>query len=108
MSKLKNLVVFGAGYVLGAQAGRARYEQIKRQATRVAEHPKTQAFVQRARDEAQTRLPSAVAGRLGGSAPTSDVGYPEGGHVTDPGREPVVDLTERVDGDQPVSPPSHL
>lgn len=117
MGKLRNLAVFGAGYVLGAQAGRARYEQIKQRATQVAGHPRTQALVQRARDEAQTRLPAAVTGRLGGrpggAAEASGAGHPHGGHGagTDQegtGQEPVVQLTDQLDGDLPVRPTSHL
>ena len=34
--KLSNLIYAGAGYVLGARAGRARYDQIVRIARRVA------------------------------------------------------------------------
>jgi glucose-6-phosphate dehydrogenase assembly protein OpcA len=34
--KLSNLIYAGAGYALGARAGRARYEQIVRVARRVA------------------------------------------------------------------------
>ena len=34
--KLSNLIYAGAGYVLGARAGRARYDQIVRVARRVA------------------------------------------------------------------------
>ena len=35
MKKLMLLVAGGVGYVLGARAGRERYDQIKRTATRV-------------------------------------------------------------------------
>ena len=32
MSKIKTILVFAAGYVIGARAGRGRYEEIKKQA----------------------------------------------------------------------------
>ena len=108
MSKLQKLVVFGAGYVLGAQAGRGRYEQIKLQATRVAAHPRPQALVQRVREEAQTRLPSAAGSRLGGGNGAGGVGYLPGGHVSRPERDSVIDLSDRVDADRPGGSPGHL
>ena len=43
--KLVGLTLFGAGYVLGSKAGRARYEQIRalaRAATNKFEDPRTQ------------------------------------------------------------------
>ena len=42
MKKLIILVAGGAGYVLGARAGRERYEQIKRWSHRVADNPAVQ------------------------------------------------------------------
>ena len=64
MSKVKNLVVFGVGYVLGAQAGRSRYEQLKERATRIAEHPRTQQLARTAREQATTCLPASVGAKL--------------------------------------------
>lgn len=40
--KLKWLVGFGAGYVLGARAGRERYEQIARKAQELWSDPRVQ------------------------------------------------------------------
>jgi hypothetical protein len=64
MSKVKSIAILGVGYVLGAQAGRARYEQLRQQATRVAHHPRTQRLVRTAREQAATRLPGSVTERL--------------------------------------------
>ena len=43
MKKLSLLFAAGVGYVLGARAGRGRYEQIKTGAQKVASNPKVQA-----------------------------------------------------------------
>ncbi|HET9422212.1 MAG TPA: hypothetical protein VFO49_13825 [Nocardioides sp.] len=43
MSKLSMLAAAAAGYVLGARAGRERYEQIKTGAQKVARDPRVQA-----------------------------------------------------------------
>lgn len=42
MSKVPLLLAAGAGYVLGAKAGRERYEQIARSARRVAKDPRVE------------------------------------------------------------------
>jgi hypothetical protein len=43
MKKLSLLFAAGVGYVLGARAGRGRYEQIKTGAQKVASNPKVRA-----------------------------------------------------------------
>lgn len=50
MSKLTLLTAAGAGYVLGARAGRERYEQIAAGARKFARNPKVQAATQQAQD----------------------------------------------------------
>ena len=50
MSKLTLLTAAGAGYVLGARAGRERYEQIAAGARKFARNPKGQAATQQAQD----------------------------------------------------------
>lgn len=42
IKKLTLLAAFGGGYVLGAKAGRERYEQIKQTAQQVADDPRVQ------------------------------------------------------------------
>ena len=50
MSKLTLLAAGAAGYVLGARAGRERYEQIADQTRRVMRNPKVQSARQQAQD----------------------------------------------------------
>lgn len=45
MKKLTVLVIAAAGYVLGARAGRERYEQIKRQANKTWNNPSVKSAV---------------------------------------------------------------
>ena len=52
MSKLTLAVAFAAGYVVGARAGRDRYEQIRAGAQKVAENPRVQAAAGAAKDKA--------------------------------------------------------
>ena len=57
MRKLLMLVAGGVGYVLGARAGRERYEQIKRTATRVKDDPRVQEKAAQAADIAKEKAP---------------------------------------------------
>src|SRR5687768_1030048 len=57
MSKLFTFTVFGAGYVLGARAGRERYEQIAAGARKVAGNPKVQAASSRAQETIAQQAP---------------------------------------------------
>lgn len=50
--KLALLAAAGGGYVLGAKAGRERYEQIRSGAQRIAGNPKVQEATQKAQDQA--------------------------------------------------------
>lgn len=50
IKKLTLLVAFGGGYVLGAKAGRERYEQIRQTASQVTEDPRVKDVVSRAED----------------------------------------------------------
>ncbi|HTW17244.1 MAG TPA: hypothetical protein VMF51_19095 [Nocardioides sp.] len=60
MSKLTLLAAAAAGYVLGARAGRERYEQIKVQAQKVAGNPKVQDVAHKAQDTAVTQAAAAA------------------------------------------------
>jgi hypothetical protein len=115
MSKVKTFAILGVGYVLGAQAGRQRYEQMKRQALRLAEHPRTRQLTQQARDGVSAKLPPVVAsglqrvtGRQGRSDPAPADPAPAGnppaagaptGHTVE------VPPTDAV---EPATPPSQL
>ena len=57
MRKLTILLAGGIGYVLGARAGRERYEQIRRTATRVKENPTVQSAASSAADAAKEAAP---------------------------------------------------
>jgi hypothetical protein len=57
VKKLSVLVVGAAGYVLGARAGRERYEQIKTQANKLWSNPKVRSTV----DDVQTQAKQAGA-----------------------------------------------
>ncbi|MCW2813486.1 MAG: hypothetical protein JWN84_941 [Nocardioides sp.] len=52
MSKLTLGAAFAAGYVVGAKAGRDRYEQIRAGAQKVAENPRVQAATDAAKEKA--------------------------------------------------------
>ena len=70
VAKLSFLAGFGAGYVLGARAGRERYEQIRR----AWEHAKDDPRLQSAAGMAQARADAAVSSvktRLGSETGTT-------------------------------------
>ena len=57
MKKLTLLIAGGIGYVLGTRAGRERYEQIKKAATRVKDDPRVQEKASQAADLAKEKAP---------------------------------------------------
>lgn len=57
MSKLGYLAAGAVGYVLGARAGRERYEQIASQAQRFWNNPRVQQSVHDAQDLAREKAP---------------------------------------------------
>jgi hypothetical protein len=57
MKKLVALTSFAAGYVLGAKAGRERYEQIRALALRVKDDPRVQETAHGAADKARAQAP---------------------------------------------------
>ncbi|TWP37990.1 protoporphyrinogen oxidase [Leekyejoonella antrihumi] len=61
MGKLSFLIGFGAGYVVGARAGKERYEQIKLQAGKVWQHPAVQQHVANATEQVKQRGPEVAA-----------------------------------------------
>lgn len=64
MGKLKLLVVLGIGYVLGARAGRARYEQIKSRAQQFAQNPTVRKTASQAQQTVREQAP-VVASKVG-------------------------------------------
>lgn len=95
MKKLMSLTAFGLGYVLGARAGRERYDQLMRGFLRVREDPRVQEQAQHVADVAKEQAP-VVMDKVSGVAsaavqkvrPSSDSPDPdEGGEVTAEGAE---------------------
>jgi hypothetical protein len=60
MSKLSLLAAAAAGYVLGARAGRERYEQIKTGAQKLARDPRVQAASHKAQDAVASQAAHAA------------------------------------------------
>ncbi len=67
MSKITLLAAGATGYVLGARAGRQRYEQIVTQAQRVWTHPRVQQVSHEAQDLAREKAP-IVGAKIGEAA----------------------------------------
>ncbi len=61
MGRLSFGLGFGVGYVLGARAGRARYEEIKQAAAGVMERPEVQQALEKARTAAPAPLQDSIA-----------------------------------------------
>lgn len=90
MSKVTMALAFGAGYVVGARAGRERYREIKNRATAVWQSDTVQEQTSKAqdlakeqavkaKDAARDRLPSKLGGRADDSpSSTSRPGEPSG------------------------------
>jgi hypothetical protein len=101
MRKLPLLVAAGVGYVLGAKAGRERYEQIRSQAQRFARDPRVQEKARQAADTVKEKAPivkdkatdaaSAAAGKVGSSGDSS--GSPSSPSEDSPFAEPTVTTT---------------
>jgi hypothetical protein len=65
MGKISVGLGFAAGYVLGAMAGRERYQQLKQQASRLAQQPQVKQVAQRVAEATTGKLqqnPRANAG----------------------------------------------
>jgi hypothetical protein len=77
MRKMTMLVSGGIGYVLGARAGRERYEQIRSAALKVKGNPTVQATATKAADAAKEAAPvvkDKVAGAAGSAKETVSSG----------------------------------
>jgi|SRR3954468_10843924 len=71
MKKLTAVVAGGVGYVLGARAGRQRYEQIRSMAMRVKNNPKVQETARQAAETAKEAAPMVKDKVTGGSGDSS-------------------------------------
>ncbi|MGD9959230.1 hypothetical protein [Nocardioides sp.] len=93
MKKSTVLIAAGVGYVLGARAGRERYEQIKSAALRVRNDPRVQQTAHRAADEVRDKAPvvkdrivdaaTATAGKVRSSSDVGDQLNPDSTHFQD-------------------------
>ena len=74
MGRLSLGLGFGVGYVLGARAGRARYEQIKQAAAGVMERPEVQQAVEQVRAAAPALLQGSIDKLSGRGSARQDAG----------------------------------
>lgn len=96
LRKLTLLIALGAGYVLGARAGRERYEQIADGARRFAGNPKVQAAADKAQETVAQQAPvvaSAVKDKATSAATAvqdkvNDTFGHDGGHDDDVSARP--------------------
>jgi len=79
--KVTFLAGLGAGYVLGARAGRARYESLSRAARRVASNPQVQHTASSVSQQAGSL--AAQASRVVGSRVGDRIPHPFSGQQTD-------------------------
>ena len=68
MGRLSLGLGFGVGYVLGARAGRGRYEQIRQAAAGFMERPEVQQAVEQVRAAAPAPLQSSIDKLSGGAS----------------------------------------
>ncbi len=57
MSKITMAAAFGAGYVVGAKAGRQRYEELSAKAKELWSNPKVQEQAGKVQEQAKKRVP---------------------------------------------------
>jgi hypothetical protein len=118
MGKLSFGLGVAAGYVLGAQAGRSRYEQIKQAASGLMGRPEVRQALDKARTAAPEplrpgieKLTQAASGGQAGGAGTGGTGTPpaaadEGGGAPGydgPLPDPLVPPARSADGESPGS-----
>ena len=86
MKKLTLLIAFAVGYVLGAHAGRQRYEQIKHAAFKVKDDPRVQSAAATVAETAREQAPvvaQKVTHAAGVAASTAAAHSPFGGNGHD-------------------------
>ena len=83
MGRLSLGLGLGIGYVLGARAGRARYEQIKQAAADVMERPEVQQALEQVRAAAPAPLQSSIDKLSGGGSARRSTGTVDIGAVDD-------------------------
>ena len=83
MKKLTLLAAGFVGYVLGSRAGRERYEQIKKVATRVKDDPRVQEKATQAADLAKEKAPVVKDKVVSAASTAADKVTPSGGHKSE-------------------------
>jgi len=78
MKKLSLLAAGFVGYVLGSRAGRERYEQIKKAATRVKNDPRVQEKATQAADLAKEKAPAVKDKVVSAASTAADKVTPSG------------------------------
>ena len=103
MRKLSLLIAAAAGYVLGTRAGRERYEQIKKAATRVKEDPRVQEKAHQAADLAKEKAPVVKDKVTSAASTAADKVTPSGSgnHRSDLEEQLHPDSTARQDDPYP-------
>jgi hypothetical protein len=102
--KITLLVGGAVGYVLGARAGRERYEQIKSQATNLWQDPKVQQKKHEAQEFAKSKAPVVKdAASTAASAAKDKVGVGSGKSETS-AESPAPDVTTPSEHSTPAYP----
>ena len=83
MNKLIALLAGGIGYVLGARAGRERYDQIAKMATRVKEDPRVQDAAHQAAETAKAQAPVVKDKVTSAAGAAAEKVRPGGAHSSD-------------------------
>ena len=76
--KLKMLVGFGAGYVIGARAGRERYDQIAGKAQEWWRDPRIQEKAEHAQQVVKEKVGDRVKSKVNGEAGRAGDNHPSG------------------------------
>ncbi len=77
MRKMTAIVAGGVGYVLGARAGRQRYEQIRGMAMKVKSNPKVQETAHKAADTAKEAASKVKGDSSSNGVNLEDSAYPK-------------------------------
>ena len=96
MKKLSLLTAGFIGYVLGSRAGRERYEQIKKAATRVRNDPRVQDKATQAADLAKEKAPVVKDKVVAAASTAADKVTPSGGNGSSSHR---ADLEDQLNPD---------
>lgn len=103
MKKLPLVIAGGIGYVLGARAGRARYEQIAGLATKVKNDPRVQDAAHQAAETAKAQAPVVKDKVVAAAGTAADKVRPSHGSERDD-RADQVDRADKDDLEAQLNP----